>query len=459
MTESAAEIAASVRSGTLSARSAVEAALSRIAARDPKLGAFQRVRAEAALREADAVDARADRAELPLAGVPVAIKDNVPVAGEPMRIGSAGSDPAPQQRDHAIVTRLREAGAVVVGLTAVPELCVFAATDSTFGTTCNPWNPAHTPGGSSGGSAAAVAAGLVPVAHGNDGMGSIRIPSACCGLVGIKPGSGVVPSGLGTAGPQASAGVAGGEDWFGMAENGPLATTVADAALMLSVLAGQPDLATLGEPGTLRIAVSTKAPMPGTPVDREWADAARRTADVLRGAGHSVRGANPPYGQVVSTSGIVRWTAGTELDSRALADRSRLAPRTRRHAALGALALRAGLPHEKGRTNWQRRAAAFFDGHDVLLTPALAQSPIASTRWSERGWFANVWSNARYAPFAAPWNLAGWPAMAVPAGVTAAGLPLSVQLVARPGGEALLLALAAQLEQLQPWPRLAPNYR
>ncbi|HEU5007460.1 MAG TPA: amidase family protein [Jatrophihabitantaceae bacterium] len=458
MTESAAEIAASVRSGTLSARSAVEAALNRIAERDPQLGAFQLVRAEAALREADAVDAHADRAELPLAGVPVAIKDNVPVAGEPMRIGSAGSDPAPQQRDHAIVARLREAGAVVVGLTAVPELCVFAATDSTFGTTRNPWNPAHTPGGSSGGSAAAVAAGLVPVAHGNDGMGSIRIPAACCGLVGIKPGFGLVPSALGSGGP-AGARVVGGEDWFGMAENGPLTTTVADAALMLSVLAGRPDLATLGEPGTLRIAVSTKAPMPGTPVDREWADATRRTADVLRGAGHSVRDANPPYGQVVSTSGIVRWTAGTELDARTLADRSKLAPRTRRHAALGALALRAGLPHEKGRTNWQRRAAAFFDGHDVLLTPALAQSPIASARWSERGWFANVWSNARYAPFAAPWNLAGWPAMAVPAGVTATGLPVSVQLVARPGGEALLFALAAQLEQLQPWPRLAPDYR
>lgn len=446
MTASAVEIAASVRAGTLSARSAVEAALSRIAERDPGLGAFQLVRAEAALREADAVDARTDRAELPLAGVPVAIKDNVAVAGEPMRIGSAGSDPAPQQGDHAIVARLREAGAVVVGLTAVPELCVFAATDSAFGTTRNPWNTAHTPGGSSGGSAAAVASGMVPVAHGNDGMGSIRIPAACCGLVGIKPGFGLVPSGLGAS------------SWFGMAENGPLATTVADAALVLSVLAGRPELATVGEPGTLRVALSTKAPMSATPVDAQWAEAARGTAEALRELGHTVRKADPPYRQVVSTSGIVRWTAGTELDARTLADRSKLARRTRRHAALGALALRAGLPREGGSTRWQRTAETFFSEHDVLLTPALAQPPISSARWSERGWLANVWSNSHYAPFAAPWNLAGWPAIAVPAGVSSAGLPLSVQLVARPGGEALLLALAAQLERSRPWPRLAPAF-
>ncbi len=443
----AVEIAAAVRAGASTARAMTEAALARIAAADAQLGAFQVVRADAALREADTLDAREDRTDLPLAGVPVAIKDNVPVAGEPMRIGSAGSDPVPQPGDHPIVARLRAAGAVVVGLTSVPELCVFGATDSSFGTTCNPWNPAHTPGGSSGGSAAAVAAGLVALAHGNDGMGSIRIPSACCGLVGIKPGHGVVPAQLGA------------NSWFGMSENGPLATTVADAALALSVMAQQPGLAELTDPGPLRIAVSVKAPMPLTPVDRDWVDATRRTAEVLRGSGHSVQAADPPYGQTLANAEIVRWTAGTELDANTLADRTRIARRTRRHAALGRALMRAGLPRESGRTNWQRRAETFFNHHDVLLTPTLAQPPISSERWSERGWFANIWSNARYAPFAAPWNLAGWPAMAVPAGVSAAGLPLSVQLVTRPGGEATLLAVAAQLERAQPWPLRAPAFR
>jgi amidase len=446
MSGTAVEIAASVRAGTSSARAATEAALARIAERDPQLGAFQVVRADAALREADAVDARADRAELPMAGVPVAIKDNVPVTGEPMRAGSAGSDPAPQQRDHPIVTRLRAAGAVVVGLTAVPELCVYPATDSTFGTCRNPWNPAHTPGGSSGGSAAAVAAGMVPAAHGNDGLGSIRIPAACCGLVGIKPGLGVVPSDLGA------------NSWFAMAENGPLATTVADVALTLSVMAGRPELATVGEVQPLRIALSTRALVPFTPVDREWAAATHRAADALRGAGHTVRPADPPYGQALAAAELIRWTAGTELDARTLADRSQLGPRTRRHAALGALLLRAGLPREGGRAKWQRRAEAFFAEHDVLITPVLAQPQLPSTRWSERGWLANMWASQRFAPFPGPWNLAGWPAMAVPAGVSSAGLPLSVQLVARPGGEATLLALAAQLEQSRPWPRLAPGF-
>jgi amidase len=152
------EIAAAVRAGQLTARAATEAALARVAERDPRIGAFQVVRTAAALTEADAVDQRSDRATLPLAGVPIAIKDNVPVSGEPMRVGSAGSDPAAQESDHEIVRRLRGAGAVVIGLTRVPELCVFGATDSTFGITRNPWDVDRTPGGSSGGSAAAVSA-------------------------------------------------------------------------------------------------------------------------------------------------------------------------------------------------------------------------------------------------------------------------------------------------------------
>ena len=442
----ATEIAAAVRAGMVTARAATEAALARISARDADIGAFQVVRGEAALREADEVDARHDRGDLPLAGVPIPIKDAVPVAGEPMRVGSAGSDPGPQPRSHVVVDRLREAGAIIVGLTTVPELCTFGATDSVFGTTRNPWDRSRTPGGSSGGAAASVAAGMVPVAHGTDGMGSIRIPSACCGLVGIKPGLGVVPADLGA------------DSWFGMSENGPLATTVDDCALVLSVLAGRPGLAMISEPPTLRVAVSFKSPVQGVLVNRSWAGAARATGGLLREAGHTVRQANPHYGTHTGRSGIGRWMVGVAADSKQLADRTTLEPRTRRHADLGARLQRAGYPKESGRTAWQQKAEAFFAEHDLLVTPGLAQSPLSSQRWSEKGWLTNLVANARYAPFAAPWNLAGYPAMAVPAGVGSDGLPRSVQLVARPGGEALLLAVAAQLELRRPWRRVAPDF-
>jgi amidase len=446
MTKTAAEIAGAVRTGQLTARQAVEESLARIEAVDGRLGAYQVVRVFAALREADEVDARPDKTDLPLAGVPIAIKDNIPVAGEPMRDGSAASDPAPQQHDHEVVRRVRAAGAVVVGITRVPELSIFGATDSTFGITRNPWDTSRTPGGSSGGAAAALASGTVPIAQGNDGMGSIRIPSACCGLVGLKPGFGVVPAELWNG------------SWFGMAENGPLATTVEDAALLFSVLAGDPAFAQVETPDSMRIAVSTRMPLSGFPLDKHWAAATRETADLLRGAGHSVTDADPPYGQSMGPTQIVRWTAGAEMDARLVADRTKLETRTRRHAGIGRAAIALGAPREKGRTKWRARAGRFFADFDVLVTPTLAQPPIAAKMWSQRGWLANILANARYAPFAAPWNVAGWPAMSVPAGLDPRGLPLAVQLVAPPGGDAKLLALAAQLEQLRPWPRVASDY-
>jgi amidase len=440
----ATEIVAAVRSGALSARTATEQALERIDRLDGRLGAFQVVRTFAALREADAVDLRPERFSLRLAGLPIAIKDNVPVAGEPMRDGSAGSSSAPQQRDHEVVRRLRAAGAVVVGITRVPELCVFGATDSVYGITHNPWRHDRTPGGSSGGAAAAVAAGMVPVAHGNDGMGSIRIPSACCGLVGIKPGRGVVPADLGNG------------SWFNMSENGPLATTVADCALVFSVLAGRPEFADVTEPGSLRIAISTKAPSPGLSVNKYWAAGVRETAELLADAGHRVTDATPAYGMGTIPAAASLWAAGTEMDARLLADRSRTEPRTRRHAALGRAAMRLGATRDARRNGFRGRAEHFFAEHDVLVTPTLAQWPLRSVAWGERGWLVNFVANARYAPFCAPWNLLGWPAMAVPAGLGPDGMPLSVQLVTRPGGEATLLGLALQLERLRPWPRTAP---
>jgi len=444
----AVEIAKQVHDGQLTARRAAEDALARVERSQRLTNAWQVVRHEAALAEADAVDARPDRFALPLAGVPIAVKDNVPVAGEPMRDGSAASDATPQERTHEVVKRLRAAGAVVVGLTRVPELCLWGATDSVFGISRNPWDPSRTTGGSSGGSAAAVASGAVPIAHGNDGLGSIRIPSACCGLVGLKPGYGVVPADLGA------------NSWHGMAENGPLATTVADAALMFSVLAGDPSYAEIGEPGSLRIALSTRPPAAGLPVSQEWAGAAQKVAGLLRDAGHRVGERSPRYpATLMSTTALSLWTTGAADDADLFADLTKLERRNARHVAIGRQLRKRGHPKPGPRDRWRARAEEFFADTDVLLTPTLAQPPIKAKAWSRGGWLATVQANARYAPFAAPWNMAGWPAMTVPAGLDSSGRPLGVQLVGRPGSEATLLALAAQIEQLQPWPRVADPRR
>jgi amidase len=443
-------IAAAVRAGTVTASDLARVALDRIARRDGDVGAFQVVRRDAAVREAEAVDARvADGEELPLAGVPVAIKDNVPVAGEPMRDGSAATDGSPQPRDHEVVARLRAAGAVVVGITRVPELCVFGTTDSVYGVTRNPWALERTPGGSSGGSAAAVAAGIVPVAHGNDGMGSLRIPAACTGLVGIKPGMGVVPCDLGAT------------DWYGLSENGALATTVADAALMLSVLAADPSLAHVPDAADgppLRIAVSTRPPLTGLTVDREHVRALFASAAVLLHGGHEVERFDPRYTNGAAIAAFVRWFAGTAADAEGL-DPELLEPRVRRHAALGRLAVERGLLSDGMRDQWREQALSLLSTFDVLMSPVLAQPPVAARRWGRESWQANMAAGIRYAPFSAAWNVAGFPAMSVPAGVhPTAGTPLSVQLVARPGRESTLLSLAASLEKLRPWQRVAPAY-
>jgi amidase len=441
----ATETAAGVRSGLLSPSNVVAAALERITARDDRIGAFQVVRTAGAAAEAAEVAGRDDLAQLPLAGVPIAIKDNVPVAGEPMRNGSPLTSGEAQPTDHPVVARLRAAGAVVVGITRVPELCVFATTDSPFGITRNPWDVSRTPGGSSGGSAAAVAAGMVPVAHGADGMGSIRIPAACCGLIGIKPGSGVVPARLGP------------NDWYGMAENGSLATTVADAALLLSVMADNAELAKVREPGrALRIGVSTKPPVNGVRPDIEHLRAVVRTVRLLEAAGHHVVRADPPYPKNPLPV-LARWFGGTSFDAEGL-DSSRLDKAVRFHAKLGDQVRAHGLVKAADRDNFRAQLAGYFADLDLLVTPMLAAPPVEAARWGQRSWPRVFAANARYAPYAAPWNHAGYPAITVPAGVhPRTGTPLAVQLVAPDGGEPLLLGVAALLERLAPWPRVAPG--
>ncbi|TPQ18114.1 amidase [Streptomyces sporangiiformans] len=437
----AAEIAAAVREKRATPREVVAEHLARIELLDARVGAFRRLRAAAALAEADDVAARADLAELPLAGVPVAVKDNLSVRGESTRNGSAATPDTPAEHDHVTVARLRTAGAVVVGVTNVPELCVFGTTDGVHGTARNPWDTRRTAGGSSGGSAAAVAAAMVPLALGNDGMGSLRIPAANCGLVGLKPGHGTVPADIGHG------------DWFGMSENGPLATTVEDARLMFSVLAAT-DVVPAAEPVTREVAVSVRSPLVGVTIGRPYAAAAREAARLLAGAGHRVRRADPPYPLWLGTTALAHWTAGTAVDAEDL-DRRALTRRTRVHAAVGRRfvgSVREGARREQLR----RRMEPFFAEHEVLLTPALARRGPAAAAWHDRGWLRNLLANTNYSPLTPPWNLTGWPAMSVPFGALPSGAPCAVQLVGRPGAEADLLELAGQLEQLRPWRRTAP---
>jgi amidase len=446
----AAELASAVRSGNITAVEATQAALNRVQQHDSKLGAFQLVRAEKALAEAAAIDARKDRASLPLAGVPVVIKDSIPVAGEPMRVGSAATSPDPQPTDHELVARIRAAGAIIIGLTTVPELCVFGTTDSVFGVARNPWNLNRTPGGSSGGSAAAVASGIVPFAHGNDGMGSIRGPAGNCGIFGLKPGGGVVPQDIGF------------DSWGGMSENGPLATTVADAALLLSVMAARPELANPVEPSQpLRIAIAAGEPSVLVKLDPEWRKALEKTVQALRAAGHIVTETKFPYDPNPIPL-LARWFAGTAADAREL-DKALLNPRTRTHARLGRIAQRLGLLGSAPVERMRAKATRFFENYDVLITPTLAQSGPKAELWHRRSWFANLASNIAYAPYQSTWNMLDWPAASVPAGWhNSDGVPLGVQIVAPPladaAGEALILSLALQLERIRPWPRVAPGF-
>ncbi len=443
--DTATAIAAAVRSGALSPVDSVERALGRIDARDRELGAFRRVRADEARSEARALARRPDLAELPLAGVPVAIKDVLAVEGESVRCGSAATPQTPSPADDELVVRLRRAGAVVVGITAVPELCIFPTTDSSFGITRNPWDRSRTPGGSSGGSGAAVASGMVPIAHGTDGLGSIRIPSANCGLFGIKPGRGLLPS---EDGP---------DSWFGMSESGPLATTVADAALMLSVLADEPALADPAPAPGLRIGVSADTPSPVTRLDRPLAAALEQVGDALLRAGHQVSRERVPY-PANPVGMLARWTRGPARQARAL-DRRLLAPRTRTHAAIGNAAERLGLVQDSYTERIEQDMTGLFDRIDIVATPTLLRTAPAADRWSDRGWLPNAVSSIRYASYPGIWNMLGWPAASVPAGIHPDnGMPIGVQLAGRPGSEATILALAAEIADLQPWQRIAPGY-
>jgi amidase len=436
-----------VHAGEVSAVDIVRAHLEHIDAVDGRIGAFRVLRREAALAEARAVDTALTRFALPLAGVPIAVKDNIAVAGEVCTDGSLARNTGPEARDHPVVARLRKAGAIVVGITRVPELCLYGTTDGPGTVSRNPWNTALSPGGSSGGSAAAVASGCVPVAHGNDGMGSLRLPAAACGLVTLKPGRGVVPAELGL------------DSWSGMAENGALATTVGDLALVQAVLAAEPPSAPQDPGRPLRIAVSTRSPLPGVRADGPGLAAVDEVVALLVEAGHTVVRRNPPITTGAGAAGLAQWMAGAEDDIRAYGlDRRALQPRSRTHARLGRLVRRMGWVRPRAGERFRERMTGFFEDVDLLLTPVTAGPPLAARPWHERSFLANVTANARWAPWAAPWNVAGLPALVLPAGSRPDGVPVAVQVVGPPGAEGRLLWVAGELERRNPWRRYAPVF-
>jgi amidase len=443
-------LAALVRAGQVHPRDLVELCLARIESLDGATNAFRVTLAETALAQADALaaDSTLTRSELPLAGVPIAIKDDIPVAGQATTRGSRSYGP-PSVGDAEAIRRLRAAGAIPIGITNVPELTIFPWTATAAnGVTRNPWDLTRTPGGSSGGSAAAVASGMVPVATGSDGGGSIRIPAACCGLVGMKSTRGRV-----SMAPAA-------ESWLGLSVYGALTRTVADSALMLDVMSGAAGCleASARPPGRLRIAISAKVP-PGF-VARVSADqraAFDRTAALLVTLGHEVSERDPAYG-LAQLEFLQTWLRGIYEESYAVPDPTRLEPTTRQMVAGGRrlvpLRRRARLLAKRGRTG--ARIMALWNEFDVLLTPALAKTAIAAEGGYGRCAPLAVDIAGRFMPFTPVFNLTGQPAVSLPAGVGSDGLPLSIQLVGRMGDEDTLYALAAQIEAAAPWGHLRP---
>jgi amidase len=425
-----------LRAGSVTSVQLLDISLDRIARFDGDLNAFRTLfpSARAEAEAADAAIAAGD--DRPLLGVPIAVKDNVRVAGHAPAHGTGSPEPRATE-DAEIVHRLRGAGAVIVGSTHLPELALWSFTESpTFGVTRNPWHRDHVPGGSSGGSAAAVAAGLVAAAHGSDGGGSIRIPAACCGLVGLKPSTGFVSLAPDT------------EHWHGLSAAGCLTRSVEDTVTLLNVL--QDRTLELGDTGALHIAWSTK-PLVPAPVDPQVVEALHAIVTRLEGLGHTTVHADPSY-RGVQRSFVGRYVAGVRDDLAALADPRRTELRTRAVAAAGRRLTRGQLERARqlGR-DAAARLATLPAGADVLLTPTIATLPPAVG--SLRG-LATLALVQRRVPFTQPWNVTGQPAISIPAGLAANGLPLAVQLVAPPGGEELLLRLA---HQLQDWTGRRPS--
>ena len=468
MFRGAVELAGMVRSGEISASELVQSSLERIEELNPALNAFVQVDEEGALATAAAIGADDER---PFAGVPVAIKNNRPVKGMRLTYGCLLMAEHVAAYDHNVTRRLRDAGFVIVGTTTLPEYGILPTSEARlFGPTRNPWDLQRTPGGSSGGAAAAVAAGLVPVAHGNDGGGSIRIPAACCGLVGLKPARGRI-----SAAPEL------GDSALGI--DGMLTRTVADTAAILDVLEGYVTgdatwapppsepfaIAAAAEPGPLRIAATTLPPQPDAVVDPLCAGAVADAAELLRSLGHEVEEVDPPWrdAELGELFGVV-FSSHIALS---IAYSGRVAGREPTAADMepmswaidsmvGKLGAVASMAAATRLAQFTRRLVAFLEPYDALLTPALAERPLplGTLDTAAPNPMSTFTRSGLFTPFTPIFNASGQPAISLPLYESADGLPLGVQIVGRPAGEAQLLSLAAQLEAESAWADRRPPF-
>jgi amidase len=448
-------MAADLAAGRVTSQALVTEAIRRADATRDTLNAFRLVRPVAALAEARDADRRLAAGERgALLGVPIAIKDDLDLTGAPTAFGCAGDYPV-ADTDAELVRLLRAAGAVIVGKTNTPEFGLWPVTEgAAFGATRSPWSLDHTPGGSSGGSAAAVAAGIVPAAVGSDGAGSIRIPAAWSHLVGIKPGGDTLPA------PEAFNGIT---VW------GPLARTTEDAALLLDVLAGHHEhadspgpfqQAARRAPGRLRIALSLRPAfslVPRVRLDDGVRAAVLELARVLHDLGHEIVVAEPSYG-LIGLNFLPRSLAGVHDWCAAAPDPALLDARTRDTGALGARL--GGRPLAAARSTLgrvRRRVGAIFDRADVVLAPTTATPPLPIGAIDGLSGWRTDQKVASACPYAWPWNVLGWPGVNVPAGLPG-GLPVGAQLLGPAGTEDRLISLAAQLEDARRWADHEPPF-
>ena len=458
---SAREIAAAVREGRISAREVTEASLDRIAATDDLLHAFRHVDAVGARAAAAALDAEHARGASPgpLAGVPVGVKEQVAVAGLPREAGSLLLQGNRETADGPAVARLRAAGAVIVGMTAMPEFGHLAFGHSPLGpATRNPWSAAHTPGGSSSGSAAALAAGQVALTLGTDGGGSIRIPAACCGVVGHKPTLGRVPHAPLKAG------------FSPMSHLGPMARSVADTALLLDVVAGQDheDPASLPPEGVSYAAIANDPPVSGRIAwapqlgqarpDPEVLAPCRAAVTALQDDGFEVTEIDPFLDDSTSTWALLfdvslAINVGKRPDEMRPVSDATLVARVEHGLSVSATDFLAA---EAARRDVWATFERVYQEFDVVLTPTLLQPPLPvdsatgvtdkPDSWVER-WFQHMY----------PFNLTGQPAVSIPAGLTADGLPVGLQVVGPRLADGVTLGFAAAAERRTGWDGAQPT--
>jgi amidase len=453
----AAQIVEACAAGDTSPQAEVARSLAAIEERDPALNAFSVVLANEAREQARFLELGQGGSRGPLYGVPVAIKEELDVVGCVTTYGGHGNS-TPVSADGEVVRRLREAGAIVVGKTQMPEFGAFPYTESArHGYTRNPWRRGFSPGGSSGGSAVAVSAGMVPVALGGDGGGSIRIPSACCGLFGLKPQRGRV-----TSAPHEHL-------WWALGTAGALTRTVLDSAVVYDVIRGHLPVdrwqageagsftdAARREPGRLRVGWCTEPPTKGIRPHADHVTAVRDTARLLSDLGHEVREIDPRYPDPTAAF-VPQFFAGIRSEAAQMEHYERLERRTRETCRLGTwvtpkvrdAALRAT-------ERISEKANRVFEEVDVLVTPTIAHRPPRVGILDRTGTVRASLKALPAVTYAAIWNVAGNPACSIPSGTGTDGLPVGVQLVGPTDGEELLFSLAAQVEHARPWPLVAP---